>query len=288
MTGFLKSPQMTTDDVVWQWAKYSLFLLIISYHVLPVANIVFGKITFLGKNVFIVIPALFFGVTFLYFSFRMSRRMQLAIASLVALYSVTVSLGIIFNGEDLKSYLDKRYFLLFLFMMVVIINLLTDTRYRALVLKAYIITIVIQCTFGLAHYAFFPTFWYVPGFDFISRPDFSVATREGGTLISVSTFGYVLLSGIMVLAYIKDLPWRLSAIPFKIGIMSYLFYGILLSGSRGPIILSLLIGSSMLFSKKTLKNIWPALAGFLLLAFLSASIGVDKKIVWSYPVFVDS
>jgi len=281
MIELLRPLQTTNEDIVRKLAIFGLFLLVIFYHVLPVADMLFGKITFLGKNVFIVLPALFFGATFLYFSFRMSKRMQLAIASFVAIYFVTVSLGIIFNAEDFKSYLNKRYFLLFLFMMVVILNLLMDTKYRALVLKAYIITIVIQCTLGIAHNVFFPTYWYVPGFDFISRPDFSGATRESGTLISVSAFGYVLLCGIMVLVYIKDLPWRLSATPLKIGLMCYLFYGILLSGSRGPIMLSLLVGFSMLLSKKTLKNILPALAGFLLFAFLSTYIGAGAKIQYN-------
>lgn len=81
-----------------------------------------------------------------------------------------------------------------------------------------------------------------------------VRTRETGSMISASAFSYTVLCGMMVLTYVKELPRIISSVVSRAGLQLYFFYAILLSGSRGPIILAILIMGVMFFGKQSVSK----------------------------------
>lgn len=256
-------------------------LLIFVYHVLPIMHNFFGETQFLGKNLYITIPALFIIFSFLFFMPVMTKKWFIFFVFLILLYVFTTFIVIIVFDYDLNTFLYRRYFFIPIFMGVAIFNFLKDPQLRWLVLRMFLVATILQCIFGVVHDAFFQDFHYAV----LSEEDgyfietISGRTREAGTMISASCYSYVLLMGLMILTYLDDLPFGLSKIQFRLGLFFFIFYGVLLSGSRGPIVLAIFLLSAMIMRKKSIvKNIPTRMFIVILSLFVFFYFGLDEII----------
>lgn len=267
-----------------KFVKTGFFLLVLSYHILPVAHVFLGEIQFLGKNIIIVIPVLFVCFSLLFLFRHLSPKGFLLASTLIFAYFFLTTISILFYDSDISAFLGRRFYLVPIFMAFLVFKILALYEYRSFILRIFLLTIIIQCGFGIIHNVFFPEVLYVSSdFGYGYFEDFSqygeYKTREAGTMVSASCYAYVLLSGMMVLAYIKELPWGISHYLLRLGMQLYFFVGILLSGSRGPIILAILSVVSMVFSKQSpIKNI--SIRSIILILSVTAGIyfGFDESI----------
>jgi hypothetical protein len=265
----------------YTFLTFGFTLLILLYHVLPVMDVAFGKFQFLGKNIFITVPVMFICFNFLFFMRTFSKNWLIFLIFLILLFCLTNCISIALFNYDVNIFLERRYFFTPIFMGVVIFKLLDQFQYRGLVLCLFFLAISVQCVFGIVHDTFFPEYHYLL-FDGSGEYSADLAfgrTRETGSMISASCYAYVLLTGLMVLAYVDELPFRLSKTQYRLGLFFFLLYGITLSGSRGPIILAIITLGSMVFCKQSVvKNIPMRVFIIIISIFLCFYFGFDELI----------
>ena len=237
--------------------KAGVVLFLAFYHLIPVFHLLFGRMSLFGKNIYIVIPALYFliamGLTF----FKISTNNKLLIYFFLVIYLFLTGIAVMIYEIDLAQFFVRRFIFLPFFFGFVLFYFLSNRQNSVIALKLFLGSILFQCLFGVLHYHFFSGYIFLSEDNSMGLNEGLVDTsflnigalRESGTMISSSAFAYTLLCAMFVIGYIKDIPFGLSNWLIRITAIIFIFYGILLSGSRGPIILSLCIILFMLIRK---------------------------------------
>tara|TARA_R110000868_G_scaffold199956_3_gene447102 strand:- start:259 stop:1524 length:1266 start_codon:yes stop_codon:yes gene_type:complete len=230
--------------------RFGLSIIVLLYPLLGIAHLVLGKIIFLGVNLFIALPVLFITFSFLCLIKKMPSMLVTCFFVMFFSYLILTILAILFYDYGVDELVKRRYFLFFFMAMVLLFHLLENVYYRRIFLKLFFIAIIGQCFLGIVHHHFFGNI-IIDVIDevsqFLVRDESIGAGRESGTVMSSSAFAYILLNALIVLTYVKNLPWKLDSVLYKLILMFILFYGILLSGSRGPSIAAILVISTWVF-----------------------------------------
>lgn len=138
-----------------KFVKLGFILLVVTYQLLPVAHIFLGEIKFLGKNMIIVVPVLFIGMSLLFFSRYISRGWIFYLVFLTLGYCFLACLSIVIYDAKTSVFLDRRYCIVPVLMALLIFKLLVERQYRQVVLGAFILAIISECTWGIIHGTFF-------------------------------------------------------------------------------------------------------------------------------------
>ena len=73
-SGAIKRKDVMVKALSNRFIKMNFLLLILTYHIIPIFHVIFGEVIFLGKNVFIVIPAVFIVLSALFMAINYSKQ----------------------------------------------------------------------------------------------------------------------------------------------------------------------------------------------------------------------
>jgi len=268
-----------------RFIQYGMCFFIIFYQFIPIINFILPEIRVLGKNFYVILPGFYLVVSYvLLIAMKKINTRYVAFSSIIFIfYLIATFVASLLYHYELVEYLNRRFMLIPTLMFMVIFYLLgSDKAFKELILKLFLLSVFIQCSLGYIHHIFFPEIWFISEDNVSTFSDMSasvsdVSTREIGTLISSSLFGYFLLSGIYVLLYVKALPFKLEQPIWRYAGIFYLLFGIVLSGCRGAIILAIL---SIVFTFVGKNNI--SIRGrMILLLFLVGFFVMSYEIIHS-------
>jgi hypothetical protein len=244
--------------------------------IFPLVNIiyVFYPISFLGKNIWLVLPVLVILTFYLSTLFKLKENLTVEKTDVIFLGIMALA-GLIFYFRDLvyaenRSFLDFRYIFSPVIFLLVLKRFIKGERNTHFLSSILITICLIQAVLGILHTYFFPELNI--SFDPDNAKEMALIfdaekTREGGTL-GASIYANVIVCGMFLLATKNSTQASFRSSILSIISVVMMLYAVTLSGSRYPIVVAGLL--TLIFFSNSLANwrYWAAIGVLGLFSFI--------------------
>lgn len=229
-------------------------LIVLAYPYLLIAHL-FYPITWLGKNVYVMAPAILAFALLIIVSRSLSSQIQFLFAALVTTAIIIYLIREAAYSEQ-RNILDFRYVVTGPAFLLLAQALPKEKSAQDRLASVIVFSCLLQAAFGIAHAYLFSDIQMVSieGAYEIER-DLEI-TREDGTL-GASIYANFILSGLFLLIwYPRPEIWFRRNGMLTGAMFALIFYGITLSGSRYPSIVGAIVGViALVFSIRRIEHI---------------------------------